>query len=137
MRAPVFELNTSISNLRDLRASDLGPYDAVYLGNIYCRLYEANLLERPADLQDAFRIVRDQGKRAYLTTYAAPRNDVLPRIRQALEVAAAHGADAVEVHNLGVLKIVFGWPLQLAALGSMVWLLARNRTPVTAAPATP
>jgi putative protease len=106
MRAPVFELNTSISNLRDLRASDLGPYDAVYLGNIYCRLYEANLLERPADLQDAFRIVRDQGKRAYLTTYAAPRNDVLPRIRQALEVAAAHGADAVEVHNLGVLKIV-------------------------------
>ncbi len=54
MRAPVFELNTSISNLRDLRASDLGPYDAVYLGNIYCRLYEANLLERPGELQDAF-----------------------------------------------------------------------------------
>lgn len=34
---------------------------------------------------------------------------------------------------LGVLKILFGWPLQLAALGAMVWLLARNRTPVTAA----
>lgn len=33
---------------------------------------------------------------------------------------------------LGVLKIVMGWPLQLAALGSMVWLLARNRTPVAA-----
>ena len=31
---------------------------------------------------------------------------------------------------LGVLKIVLGWPLQLAALGSMVWLLSRNRTPV-------
>lgn len=30
---------------------------------------------------------------------------------------------------LGVFKIVFGWPLQLAALGAMVWLLARNRTP--------
>ena len=38
---------------------------------------------------------------------------------------------------LGVLKIVMGWPLQLAALGSMVWLLARDRTPVDpeAAPA--
>ena len=34
------------------------------------------------------------------------------------------------VAALGVLKIVMGWPLQLAALGSMVWLLTRNRTPV-------
>jgi hypothetical protein len=31
---------------------------------------------------------------------------------------------------LGLSKIVMGWPLQLAALGAMVWLLARNRTPV-------
>jgi hypothetical protein len=31
---------------------------------------------------------------------------------------------------LGVSKIVMGWPLQLAALGGMVWLLARNHTPV-------
>ena len=35
---------------------------------------------------------------------------------------------------LGVSKIVLGWPLQLAALGSMVWLLSRNRTPVAADP---
>jgi hypothetical protein len=31
---------------------------------------------------------------------------------------------------LGVLKIALGWPLQLAALGTMLWLLGRNRTPV-------
>jgi len=31
---------------------------------------------------------------------------------------------------LGILKIVLGWPLQLAALGAMVWLLARNHTPI-------
>ena len=30
---------------------------------------------------------------------------------------------------LGVLKIGLGWPLQLAALGAMVWLLGRNHTP--------
>lgn len=36
------------------------------------------------------------------------------------------------VAALGVLKIALGWPLQLAALGGMVWLLSRNRTPVTA-----
>lgn len=31
---------------------------------------------------------------------------------------------------LGVCKILMGWPLQVAALGGMVWLLARNHTPV-------
>ena len=73
-----FELNTSIANLRDLLASDLCVYDAVYLGDIYCRLYEANFLERPEDLRQGLRILQDQGKRAYLTTYAAPRNDSCP-----------------------------------------------------------
>ncbi|PUA79651.1 DUF3159 domain-containing protein [Nocardioides currus] len=33
---------------------------------------------------------------------------------------------------LGVLKIGLGWPLQLAALGAMVWMLTRNHTPITA-----
>jgi hypothetical protein len=31
---------------------------------------------------------------------------------------------------LGFSKILMGWPLQLAALGAMVWLLARDHTPV-------
>ncbi len=103
---PTFELTTSISNLRHLAASDLGPYDAVYLGNIHCRLYEGNLLERPADLIEAIHRVRDQGKRPYLTTYAATRTEVLPMIRAALGVAAEAGIEAVEVHSLGILKLV-------------------------------
>jgi hypothetical protein len=36
---------------------------------------------------------------------------------------------------LGILKIAMAWPLQLAALALMVWLLARNRTPVEGEPA--
>ena len=32
---------------------------------------------------------------------------------------------------LGVLKIAMGWPLQLAALAAMAWVLSRNRTPVS------
>ena len=32
---------------------------------------------------------------------------------------------------LGVMKIGLGWPLQLAALAAMVWLLSRNATPVS------
>jgi hypothetical protein len=34
------------------------------------------------------------------------------------------------VAALGVLKIAMGWPLQLAALGAMSWVLGRNHTPL-------
>jgi hypothetical protein len=34
------------------------------------------------------------------------------------------------VAALGILKIGMGWPLQLAALGAMAWVLTRNKTPV-------
>jgi hypothetical protein len=43
---------------------------------------------------------------------------------------AADDADAY-IAALGVSKLALGWPLQIAALGGMVWLLARNHTPVT------
>lgn len=46
-------------------------------------------------------------------------------------VAGRSAEDAgTMVAALGVSKIALGWPLQLAALAGMVWLLARNRTPV-------
>lgn len=43
---------------------------------------------------------------------------------------AADDADPY-VTALGIAKVAMGWPLQVAALAAMVWLLARNRTPVT------
>ena len=48
--------------------------------------------------------------------------------------AAKSGAMEADsaVAALGVLKIAMGWPLQLAALAAMAWVLARNKTPVTA-----
>jgi putative protease len=101
-----FELNTTISNLRSLRESDLSAYDAVYLGNIYCRIFEDNFLERLADLRSGISQVKEQGLRAYVTSYAAPRNDSLAKIQKALETAVEAGADAVEVHNLGVLRMI-------------------------------
>jgi putative protease len=102
----VFGLTTSVSNLRHLRASDLEPYDAIYLGNLYCRRYEGNLLERPAELAEAVRVLRDRGRRAYLTTYGAAREDAMPALRAALETAVRAGVEAVEVHGLGLLKLV-------------------------------
>jgi hypothetical protein len=47
------------------------------------------------------------------------------------------GLDAdTAVAALGVLKIALGWPLQLAALGSMVLMLGRNSTPISSAGGT-
>ena len=43
--------------------------------------------------------------------------------------SGAMEADTV-VGVLGVLKIAMGWPLQLAALAAMGWVLSRDRTPV-------
>ena len=40
------------------------------------------------------------------------------------------------VAALGVSKIAMGWPLQIAALAGMAWLLARNHTPVEPEPDT-
>ena len=103
---PGFELTTAISNLRDLRDTALEPYDAVYLGNLYCRRYEGNLLERPDELAEAVRLVRDQGRRAYLTTYAAPHGPDVDRLRRALDAAGSAGAIAAEVHAPGMARVV-------------------------------
>jgi putative protease len=101
-----FELNTNISNLRSLRESDLSAYDAVYLGNIYCRSFEDNFLERLEDLKEGIVYVKERGLSAYVSSYGAPRNDALPKIQKALQTAVEAGADAIEVHNLGVLRML-------------------------------
>lgn len=44
---------------------------------------------------------------------------------------------AGEVGWLGVSKLALGWPLQVAALSAMVYLLARGRTPLTTTAAGP
>jgi len=56
-------------------------------------------------------------------------------IRVAVQLPIYLGGRAAEdadpyIAALGVSKLLMGWPLQIAALGGMVWLLARNHTPV-------
>jgi hypothetical protein len=41
------------------------------------------------------------------------------------------------VAALGVAKLAMGWPLQVAALAMMVWLLSRNSTPISPAEPEP
>ena len=56
-------------------------------------------------------------------------------VQAPLYLAGRSAADADPfVTALGISKVAMGWPLQVAALGAMLWLLARDRTPVTAQP---
>lgn len=59
---------------------------------------------------------------------------VLVQVPIYLSGRAADDADPY-VTALGIAKVAMGWPLQVAALTAMVWLLAQNRTPVEPAPA--
>ncbi|CAA9340541.1 MAG: PROBABLE CONSERVED INTEGRAL MEMBRANE ALANINE AND LEUCINE RICH PROTEIN [uncultured Nocardioidaceae bacterium] len=51
---------------------------------------------------------------------------------QAPVYLAGRAADDADPYltALGVAKVAMGWPLQVAALTAMLWVLARNRTPV-------
>ena len=57
---------------------------------------------------------------------------LLPCVLRVVVQLPLYYADQVAV--LGVSKVVLGWPLQVAALAAMVWVLARGRTPFTAKP---
>lgn len=53
-------------------------------------------------------------------------------VQTPLYLAGRNGwwADSAAVAALGTAKLVMGWPLQVAALAAMAWLLSRNRTPM-------
>ncbi|GGO70857.1 DUF3159 domain-containing protein [Nonomuraea cavernae] len=51
------------------------------------------------------------------------------RVAVQLPVYLFGGGDEA-VAALGLAKIAMGWPLQVAALAAMVWLLSRGRTPI-------
>src|SRR5690606_10861603 len=58
---------------------------------------------------------------------------LLPCVLRVVIQLPLYYADLVAV--LGVAKVVLGWPLQVAALAAMVWVLARGRTPMQRPPA--
>jgi len=102
----MFELNTSIFTLKELKNTDISAYDAVYLGDPFCRQYEDNLSENYKDLKSAISIVKDKGKKVFVSTYAVPRNSDLKAVEKTFCLAAKLKADAVEIQNYGVLRMI-------------------------------
>lgn len=101
-----FELIVSAASPAELEGTDLSPYDAVCLGTPYCRRVEGNYAEALETLGDAVSRLHGAGKMAYVTTPAAPRDPDLPHVGRLIDAAAEAGADALEVHSLGVLRML-------------------------------
>lgn len=101
-----FELIVSIASPREFEGTDLSPYDAVCLGSPYCRRVEGNYAEQLDLLPAVVSRLHAAGRRAYVATPAVPREADLPHVVRLVEAAAAAGADALEIHNLGVLRIL-------------------------------
>jgi len=78
----------------------------VCLGSPYCRRVEGNYAEALDLLPAVVSRLHAAGKRAYVATPAVPREVDLPHVSRLVDAAADAGADAVEIHNMGVLRIV-------------------------------
>lgn len=100
------ELILTAGSPRELAEVDLSSYDAICLGNPYCRRVEGNFAEDLTLLADAASSLRAAGKKVYVTSPAAPRGRDMDHVARLIDAAAAAGADALEVHNMGVLRIL-------------------------------
>jgi len=101
-----FELVLSVATPGELAGTDLSPYDAACLGSPYCRRVEGNYAEALDLLPEAVSRLHAAGKKAYVASPATPREADLPHVGRLVDAAAAAGADAMEIHNMGVLRIL-------------------------------
>ncbi len=104
--SPHIELVLTAASPRELAGTDLSPYDAVSLGNSYCRRVEENFAEELGLLRGAVESLRAAGKKVYVTSPAAPRGRDIPHVERLIDAAAEAGADALEIHNMGVLRVL-------------------------------
>jgi len=102
----MLELATHVPNLRKLHECDLSAYDALYLGDFTCPLYSGNFSSSVADLRKGVQHVKASGKKCYLSLYAIPKDSDLPWIKDLLRESRDLPLDGIEVHSMGLLRIV-------------------------------
>lgn len=101
-----YEITTHAETLDKLKSLDLSQLDAIYLGDPTCMDYPSNLATNLEDLKKAVSILKELGKKAYLSTFAVPRNRHLDLIKPFVEKAIQTGIDGIEVHNMGLLRFI-------------------------------
>ncbi len=118
-------LATHIPNRRRLDACDWSSYDTLYLGEPSCPLYPENFGRHLDELAAGVELVKRWGKRAVLSSYAVPRNEDLPWMRDLLGGAIERRLplDGIEVHSLGLLVILqelsSPWPVTIGVGGNL------------------
>ncbi len=119
----MFELSTDVASPTLLQQGDYSAYDALYLGDFSCPNFPNNFTSNPELLAEAVKTVHSQGKKCYLRLYAVPSNHDLPWVRSLMETALALPFDGLEVHNLGLLRMLREMgctkPLHLGVFGNL------------------
>jgi len=78
----------------------------VYLGAAFCLRYENNFITHADDLRRAVYQLKRAGKHVYLSTYAIPLTTDLEAVRESVAAAVGAGVDGVEIHNMGVARVL-------------------------------
>jgi len=119
----MFELSTNVASPKLLQQGDYSAYDALYLGDFSCPKFPDNFTSHPELLAEAAELVKGRGQKCYLRLYAVPSNHDLGWVRELVEAAMALPFDALEVHNLGLLRMLremgCSKPLHLGVFGNL------------------
>jgi len=119
----MFELSTDVGNLKELREGDFSAYDALYLGDFSCPDYPNNFSSHAELLEPGLELVKSRGQKAYLRLYAVPGNADLGWVEDLIDTALELPFDALEVHNLGLLRMLRDkgcrLPIHLGVFGNL------------------
>ena len=119
----MFELSTHIPTLELLDTVDLSPYHAVYLGDPTCPMVPGNISSHVSLVERALEITGKRGLKAYLSLYAEPRNRDLNWLEDLLEGVASLPLDGIEVHNLGLVRMIarmgLSFPIHLGVFANL------------------
>lgn len=103
---PTPELIAAIATKDAFDVVDKEPLDAFYLGNPYCSKISGNLISEHDDLALVIKQIKELGKKAYLSTIGVPVGDEFEICANGIRAASKAGADAVEIHDMGLLRWV-------------------------------
>jgi len=100
------ELLAPAGDWEALRAAVANGADAVYFGltRFNARARAANFA--PEELPDVLRFLHARNVRGYVTLNTLIFSDELPAVAELVKLVAAHGADAVIVQDLGLVRLV-------------------------------
>lgn len=100
------ELICAVATKEVFDSIDKEHIDAFYLGNPYCSKIAGNLISEHADLTAVINDIKNLGKKAYFSTIGVPVGDEFDTCQRGAETASRSGADAIEVHDMGMLRWV-------------------------------